>query len=224
MIREFTIHEFMYLLLAARWTLLLSVIALLGGGLVGLLIAVARASQNKTSRFAAQAYIRVFQGTPLLMQLFLLYFGANILGLQTDAWTSAALALTFYCSAFLGEIWRGCIQAIPSGQWDGAQALALSWSQQLRLIILPQALRIALPPTVGFAVQAIKATSLASVIGFVELTRAAQIVNNATFRPMLVYASVAIIYFALCWPLSFFSQRLERHIGRRQEPVGTVSA
>jgi polar amino acid transport system permease protein len=224
MIREFTIDEFMFLLLAARWTVLLSIIALLGGGLVGLLIALARASHSKASRAAARAYIRVFQGTPLLMQLFLLYFGASIFGVQADAWTSAALALTLYCSAFLGEIWRGCIQAIPSGQWDGAQALALSRSQQLRLIILPQALRIALPPTVGFAVQAIKSTSLASVIGFVELTRAAQIVNNATFRPMLVYASVAVIYFALCWPLSFASQRLERRIGRRQEQVVTASA
>ena len=224
MIREFTIDEFVFLLLAARWTLLLSIIALAGGGLVGLLVALSRASQSKFSRGAARAYIRVFQGTPLLMQLFLLYFGANIFGLQTDAWTSAALALTLYCSAFLGEIWRGCIEAIPAGQWDGARALALSRWQQLRLIILPQALRIALPPTVGFAVQAIKSTSLASVIGFVELTRAAQIVNNATFRPLLVYASVAALYFALCWPLSFLSQRLERRIGRRQEQAATVSA
>ena len=144
--------------------------------------------------------------------------------MQTDAWTSAALALTLYCSAFLGEIWRGCIEAIPAGQWDGARALALTRSQQLRLIVVPQALRIALPPTVGFAVQAIKSTSLASVIGFVELTRAAQIVNNATFRPLLVYASVAVIYFLLCWPLSVLSQRLERRLGRRQERVMTVSA
>ena len=224
MIREFTIDEFVFLLLAARWTVLLSIIALVGGGLVGLLIALARASQSKASRAAARAYIRVFQGTPLLMQLFLLYFGANIFGVQTDAWTSAALALTLYCSAFLGEIWRGCIEAIPAGQWDGARALALTRSQQLRLIIIPQALRIALPPTGGFAVQAIKSTSLASVIGFVELTRAAQIVNNATFRPMLVYASVAVIYFVLCWPLSVISQHLERRIGRRQERVLTVSA
>jgi polar amino acid transport system permease protein len=224
MIREFTIDEFTFLLLAARWTLLLSVIALLGGGLVGLVVALARASRSKLSRGAARVYIRVFQGTPLLMQLFLLYFGASIVGLQTDAWTSAALALTLYCSAFLGEIWRGCIEAIPEGQWDGARALALTKPQQLRLIVLPQALRIALPPTVGFAVQAIKSTSLASVIGFVELTRAAQIVNNATFRPLLVYASVAAIYFLMCWPLSFASQRLEQRIGRKQERLQAVSA
>jgi len=224
MIREFTVDELVFLLLAARWTLALSLIALIGGGSVGLFVALARASQRAAWRAAAQVYIRVFQGTPLLMQLFLLYFGASIIGVQADAWTAAALALTLYCSAFLGEIWRGCIEAIPAGQWDGARALALTRLQQLGLIVLPQALRIALPPTVGFAVQAIKSTSLASVIGFVELTRAAQIVNNATFRPLLVYASVAVISFLLCWPLSVLSQRLERHLGRRQQRVMTVAA
>jgi polar amino acid transport system permease protein len=224
MIREFSIDEFLYLLYAARWTLLLSAIGLAGGGLVGLLVALMRVSHTKFWRIVAQIYIRVFQGTPLLLQLFLIYFGANIFGLKADAWTAAALGLTLYASAFLGEIWRGCIEAVPAGQWDGARALALSKLQQLRFVVLPQALRIALPPTAGFAVQAIKSTSLASVIGFVELARAAQIVNNATFRPLLVYASVAAIYFVMCWPLSFLSQRLERRLGARQERMVSVSA
>jgi polar amino acid transport system permease protein len=224
MIREFSIDEFVYLLYAARWTLLLSAIGLFGGGAVGLLVALMRVSYAKIWRGIAQVYIRVFQGTPLLLQLFLIYFGANIFGVMADAWTAAALGLTLYASAFLGEIWRGCIEAVPAGQWDGARALALSKLQQLRFVIIPQALRIALPPTAGFAVQAIKSTSLASVIGFVELARAAQIVNNATFRPLLVYGSVAVIYFVMCWPLSFLSQRLERRLGARQERVLTVAA
>jgi polar amino acid transport system permease protein len=224
MIREFSIDEFVYLLYAARWTLLLSAIGLFGGGAVGLLVALMRVSHAKIWRGIAQVYIRVFQGTPLLLQLFLIYFGANIFGVMADAWTAAALGLTLYASAFLGEIWRGCIEAVPAGQWDGARALALSKPQQLRFVIIPQALRIALPPTAGFAVQAIKSTSLASVIGFVELARAAQIVNNATFRPLLVYGSVAAIYFVMCWPLSFLSQRLERRLGARQERVLTVAA
>jgi polar amino acid transport system permease protein len=224
MIREFSIDEFVYLLYAARWTLLLSAIGLFGGGAVGLLVALMRVSHAKIWRGIAQVYIRVFQGTPLLLQLFLIYFGANIFGVMADAWTAAALGLTLYASAFLGEIWRGCIEAVPAGQWDGARALALSKLQQLRFVIIPQALRIALPPTAGFAVQAIKSTSLASVIGFVELARAAQIVNNATFRPLLVYGSVAVIYFVMCWPLSFLSQRLERRLGARQERVLTVAA
>ncbi len=214
MIREFTLSEVWFLLQAVQWTVALALLAFLGGTAVGLLIAVMRIASRPLPRVTAIVYIKLFQGTPLLMQLYLVYFGANLLGLQANAWLAAALGLTFYASAFLGEIWRGCIQAIPRGQWDGARALALGPLASLRLVILPQALRIAIPPTVGFLVQVIKGTSLASIIGFTELTRAAQMVNNATFRPFMVYALVAGLYFLLCWPLSLLSQHLERRLDR----------
>jgi polar amino acid transport system permease protein len=219
MIREFTINEFWYLLQATRWTILLAAIAFLGGGGVGLIVALMRVAQARPMRVAAMAYIKVFQGTPLLMQLYLSYFGANMLGMRVEPWSAAALAYTLYASAFLGEIWRGCIQAIPRGQWEGARSLALAYHHQLRFIILPQALRIATPPTVGFLVQLLKGTSLASIIGFVELTRAAQVVNNSTFRPFTVYAIVAGLYFSLCWPLSQLADRLERRLARHQDPA-----
>ena len=214
MIREFTFSEALFLVEAVRWTVLLAVLAFIGGGIVGLVFAVLRVSKARPPRYIAVAYMKLFQGTPLLMQLYLVYFGANLVGLQANAWVAAALGLTFYTSAFLAEIWRGCIQAIPRGQWDGARAMALSPLQQLRLVILPQALRIAIPPTVGFMVQVLKGTSLASIIGFTELTRAAQMVNNATFRPFIVYGLVASLYFILCWPLSAYSRRLERRLER----------
>jgi polar amino acid transport system permease protein len=213
-IRELTFSEVLFLVEAVRWTVLLAVLAFVGGSIVGLIVAVLRVSKARLPCALAVAYIKVFQGTPLLMQLYLVYFGANLLGLQANAWLAAALGLTFYTSAFLAEIWRGCIQAIPRGQWDGAQAMALSPLLQLRLVILPQALRIAIPPTVGFMVQVLKGTSLASIIGFTELTRAAQMVNNATFRPFIVYALVASLYFLLCWPLSAYSRHLERRLDR----------
>ena len=162
----------------------------------------------------ATAYIKVVQGTPLLMQLYLVYFGSTLLRLGSDAWTAAALGLALYASAFLGEIWRGCIQAVPRAQWEAARALGLGYPSQLRFIILPQASRIALPPTVGFLVQLVKGTSLASIIGFTELTRAAAVVNNATFRPLMVYTAVAGLYFILCWPLSLLSEHLERRLER----------
>jgi len=177
-------------------------------------------SEARLFRALAVGYIKIFQGTPLLMQLYLLHFGSSLVGIEANAWLSAALALTLYSSAFLSEIWRGCIQAVPRGQWDGAHALGLSHFQQLRLVILPQAVRIAIPPTVGFLVQILKGTSLASIIGFTELTRAAQMVNNATFRPLIVYGLVAGLYFCLCWPLSLLSQRLERRLDWQQ--LGTV--
>ena len=216
MIREFTFGEALFLVAAVRWTVLLAALAFLGGSIVGLLFAVLRVSKGKLPRAAAVIYIKLFQGTPLLMQLYLVYFGANLLGLQADAWLAAALGLTLYTSAFLAEIWRGCIQAIPRGQRDGARALALGPLLELRLVILPQALRIAIPPTVGFMVQIVKNTSLASVIGFVELARAGQIVNNSTFEPFAIFTAVAAIYFVLCYPLSVAARTLERraHAGR----------
>ncbi|MFL6662119.1 MAG: amino acid ABC transporter permease [Rhizobacter sp.] len=204
------------LLAAARWTVLLSLIAFMGGGLVGLALLVARLAKLRGAQPLVAAYVQLFQGTPLLMQLFLAYFGLALLGLNVSAWVAAALALTLYTSAFLTEIWRGCVEAVPKGQWEASQALALSFGEQLRHVIGPQALRVAVPPTVGFLVQVIKGTALASVIGFVELTKAGTMISNATFRPFTVYACVALMYFVLCWPVSACSRRLERSFHARR--------
>jgi len=200
------------LALAARWTLALSAIAFIGGGLVGLLLLVARIGRWPGAERGVALYVQLFQGTPLLMQLFLAYFGLALLGVQTSAWAAAALALTLYASAFLTEIWRGCVAAIPRGQWEAAQSLALGFSEQLRHVVLPQALRIAVPPTVGFLVQVIKGTALASVIGFIELTKAGNMIANATFRPFTVFGVVALGYFLICWPISAWSRSLERRL------------
>ncbi|QIG47758.1 amino acid ABC transporter permease [Nordella sp. HKS 07] len=212
MIRDFSADEILLLLLAARWTILLSLIAFVGGSIAGFLIALARTSRAKTLRWAATGYIELFQDTPLLMQLFVIFFGANIIGLQINAWTAASLGLTLYASAFLGEIWRGCIEAVPKGQWEAAKALGLRQWQATLLIVAPQAVKLAIPPTIGFLVQLIKNTSLASIIGFTELTRTAQLVNNATYQPLTVFLIVSLIYFSLCWPLSRTSRWLEKRL------------
>jgi polar amino acid transport system permease protein len=112
----------------------------------------------------------------------------------------------------LTEIWRGCVDAVPKGQWEAAASQAMNLNQRLRHVILPQALRIAIPPTVGFVVQVVKATALASVIGFVELTKAGTMITNATFKPFLVYGCVALIYFAFCYPISLWSRSLEKRL------------
>lgn len=197
------------LLLATRWTILLSLIAFVSGGLVGLLLLLARVSHSKTLRVLSIGYIELFQGTPLLMQLFLFFFGVALFGIEVSPWVAAWLALTFWTSAFLAEIWRGCVESIPKGQWEASESLALSYWEQMRYVILPQALKIAVAPTVGFSVQVVKGTALASIIGFVELTKAGTMLNNVTFQPFLVYSLVALIYFALCFPLSWYSKRLE---------------
>jgi polar amino acid transport system permease protein len=210
---DFTLWDIVRnLLLAARWTIALSLIAFVGGGVVGLLLLVLRLTRAPLAVSFVQGYVQLFQGTPLLMQLFLAYFGLALTGIEVSAWTAASIALTLYTSAFLTEIWRGCVEGVPRGQWEAADSLALNFAQKLRDVILPQALRTAVPPTVGFLVQVIKGTALASVIGFIELTKAGQMITNATFQPFLVYACVALMYFALCFPISWASRHLERSL------------
>ena len=207
---EFSVWDILRnLLLAARWTVVLSLIAFVGGGLVGLALLVARITPSTVLKKAVAAYVQLFQGTPLLMQLFLAYFGMALLGLETSAWTAASVALTLYSSAFLTEIWHGCVNAVPKGQWEAAQSLALSFGEQLRYVVFPQASRIAVAPTVGFLVQVVKGTALASVIGFVELTKAGTMITNATFKPFVVYSCVGLLYFALCYPISLYARSLE---------------
>ena len=200
--------------MAGRWTVALSLVAFLGGGLVGLALLVLRLTKLPLADKFVGSYVQLFQGTPLLMQLFLSYFGIALFGINTSAWMAAAVALTLYTSAFLTEIWRGCVNAIPKGQWEAAESLALNFGEQLRYVVLPQAVKIAIPPTVGFLVQVIKGTALASVIGFVELTKAGTMITNATFKPFLVYSCLALMYFALCFPVSLYARRLERKFNR----------
>jgi polar amino acid transport system permease protein len=216
MIREFGSGEFVYLLLAARWTIALSLAAITGGALLGLIVMALRVMPFAPARWLALAYIQIIQGTPLLGQLFIIYFGIGVFGYEVAPWTAAVLAFSLYAAAFLGEIWRGCVQAIPKTQWEASAALGLGFVEQLRYVIIPQALRISIPPTIGFFVHLVKNTSLASIIGFIELTRAGQIINAATFKPLLVYGVVAVCYFAICFSLSQWSLRLEKrlHVAR----------
>ncbi|NHC05213.1 amino acid ABC transporter permease [Azonexus fungiphilus] len=200
------------LLDGALWTIGLSLTAFVLGGIAGLLLLFARIARNPLARRLAQGYIEVFQGTPLLMQLFIIFFGGSLIGLEISPWLAAAIGLTLFTSAYLGEIWRGCVEAIPKGQWEASASLALSHVEQMRYVILPQALRIAIAPTVGFSVQVVKGTAVTSIIGFVELTKTGSMLANATYQPFLVFGFVALGYFALCYPLSAYSRILERKI------------
>ena len=203
-------NHLLFLLQGAGWTIGLSLIAIIGGGLLGLVVALCRISPSRMLRIATAGYVQLVQGTPLLVILFMSFFGLPVLGLKLSPLAAASVSLTVYVSAYLGEIWRGCIQSVPRAQWEAAECLALTRAQRMRMVVLPQAVRIATPPTVGFMVQIVKNTSLASVVGFVELARSGQIINNSLFEPFLVYVIIAALYFAMCYPLSRWSQRLER--------------
>ena len=212
---EFTLWDIVRnLLLAVPWTLLLSAIAFLGGGAVALILLVIGLGRWKKAKLAVKLYVELFQSTPLLMQLFLVYFGLPLLGVDVSAWLAAAACLTLYSSAFLTDIWRGSVEAVPRGQWEGSASLGLHYLTQLRLVILPQATRMAIPPTVGFLVQLVKSTALASILGYRELTKTAQILTNATFQPFVIFGLVALLYFFICYPLTRWSRSLERRLAR----------
>ena len=215
MIREFGWPDVWIILLGIRATLLLSAVAFIGGGAGGILVALARTAPFRTLRTAATGFIDFFQGTPMLLQLFLVFYGLPVLGLKVNVWIAAAIGLTLHASAFLGEIWRGGIQAVPRGQSEAAHALGLKYFARMRYVVLPQALRISFAPTVGFLVQLIKGTSLAAIIGFVELSRSAQLVSSMTYKPLLAFGLAGACYFAICFPLSRLSARFERRYAIR---------
>ncbi len=206
------VGDYIFLLAAMRWTIVLSIGAFVFGGIIGAAVALARISAFRLLRWLAIGYIRLFQGTPLLLQLFLVFFGGDLIGISLGPYVSAILGLSLNAGAFLGEIWRGALQAVPAGQTEAARALGLDYRARMLKVVGPQALRIAIPPTVGFLVNLVKSTSLAAIIGFVELTRAGQMLNNATFRPFTIFGIVAMLYFLLCWPLTVMSRRLEARL------------
>ena len=213
MFRSFGFSEFLLLLDGLKWTIALTAVAFAGGGLIGLLLLVLRIAPARPLRWLAIGWIQSVQGTPLLGLLFVIFFGLPLLlGFDVSRWIAAAVALSVYGGAFLAEIWRGAVEAIPKGQWEASASLGLPRLRQLRLVILPQALAIAIPPTVGFLVQLIKNTSLASIVGMIELSRRAQMINSTSFEPFVVFGLTAVLYFCLCFPLTRFSRWLEHRL------------
>ena len=210
--KPFELGEFTFLLLGLRWTVVLALMGFVGGALAGLAVALARTAERASLRRASTGYIALFQGTPLLMQLFVVYYGVALMNISIDPWLAVAIGLTLHASAFLGEIWRGAIQALNKGQTEAARALGIGYWVRMRHIVLPQALKISLPATVGFLVQLLKGTSLAAIVGFTELTRAGSIVSNQIYRPLLIFGVVGLMYFAMCWPLSIYGSRLEKRL------------
>jgi polar amino acid transport system permease protein len=209
MFRTFGPAEFFLLASGLRWTVALTVLAFAGSAALGLCVLVLRTAPSRWLRWLAIGWIQVIQGTPLLGHIFLVFFGLALFDIDVPRWLAATVALSIYGSAFLSEIWRGAVDAVPRGQWEASAALGLPRWRQLRLVILPQAFTIAIPPTVGFLVQLIKNTSLASIVGLIELSREAQLVNGATFAPFIVYFCTSALYFCLCFPLTTLSRRLE---------------
>lgn len=193
-------------------TLILSFFAFLGGGLIGFLIALLRVSPIFAFNGAAKLYISTIQGIPLLVLMGAIFFGSSMFSLGEIGPLSAAIfALSVYASAYLGEIWRGCIQSIEKEQWEAAECLGLSKRQRMSRVIIPQAVRIALPSTVGFLVQIVKNTSVASlIVGVPEIAYYSKVISNSTFDSFKWFGIAALLYFVICFPLAALSRKLER--------------
>ena len=203
---------------ATQFTVYLSLLAFGLGGTVGALVTLARVMPSRAARRVAIGYIWAFQSAPLLMLLFLFGLGVpRLLGLDVNPWVAASTALMLYTSAYLADVWRGALDTVPTGQWEASRALGMRFLPTLWAVILPQAVRVALAPTVGFMVQIIKGTSLAYIIGFHDLMAIGKRWANAPVEgtePFIVYPLMALIYFALCFPLSRLALRLERRLGK----------
>lgn len=212
MIESLGFPEFWFLIRSLGWTAVLTVSSLVIGAALGGLFAIARVSHNRILRQAAIGYILALQGLPVLLVLFLAYFGLAYLGFDPPALMVASMALGLYAGAYLADIWRGALESVPFQQWEASASLAMSRAQQFRYIILPQSIRIALPPTVGFLVQLIKNTSIVSVVGYIDLMRAGEHIEANLHSPFIIYGLVALLYFAICFPLSQLSKLLERKV------------
>lgn len=211
---DFYGHMLAILISATQWTIYLSLVAFIGGGLIGLLMTVLKISPLRSLRIFATVYIWLFQSIPLLMLLFLIGLGVpSFFQINVSPWFAAGLSLTLFTSAYMSDVWRGALESVDTGQWEGGKALGMSFSQILTDIIAPQALRISIPPTVGFMVQVIKGTSMAYIIDFSDLMRLGKRIANSQVdgaEPFVVFPIMALIYFTLCFPLSYWSKQLER--------------
>lgn len=209
--RDFTLYDFWMILLSVRWTIALIVVAFAAGAVGGLVIGLIRSTAILPLRIAALIWVRFFQGVPLLIILLVAFFlPPMLLDIEVSPWVAVSAGFACYASANLGEILRGAFAAIPPGQREAARVLGMGRFSILAFILLPQALRLSIIPSLSFFIQLLKATSLASVVGFVELTRTGQTTNNSTFNPFLIFGTVATLYFLMCWPLSRLCRHLEK--------------
>ena len=219
MLRSFNWGDFEYLLRGAIWTIILCVVSGILGTLLGLILGLASTSPSRIARWIAALYVYVIRGIPLLVIVFFAYFGIPLLfpSLNLSSFVTAAVALTVFAAAYMAEIFRGSINAVPHGQFEAAGALGLRYLPTYRYVVLPQAMRIAVPPAIGFLIALIKDSSLVTVIGFLELTHAGTTVSNLTADPITTYSVVAVLYFVVCYGVSRLGRWYEQRTGQNDE-------
>lgn len=216
------LNAFPAMLQGAQFTVLFTVSSLFFGFILALLVAALRLTRSKIVNALARGYVSAIRGTPLLVQIYLIYFGLPSLGVALEPIPAGILALSLNVGAYLSESLRGAIQGVERGQWDAARSLGMSWGQTLRFIVLPQAFRVALPSVGNSAIGLVKDTSLVSVITVTELLRATQEAIASSFQPLPLYISAALVYWIISSLLGLLQGRLERRFNRsRAEGSGS---
>ncbi|TGO05825.1 amino acid ABC transporter permease [Serinibacter arcticus] len=201
-----------------RGTIPLTAASFVGGMVLAVLVALARLSRVGVVRWIAQGYVSIIRGTPLLVQLFIIFYALPSLGLTIDPFPSAIIAFSLNVGGYASEIVRAAILSIPRGQWEAAETIGYSRTMALRRVILPQAARVAVPPLSNTFISLVKDTSLASTILVTELLRKAQEIAAPTFEFLTLYSLAAVIYWVLCLVLSIGQGFLERRLGRHLQP------
>lgn len=202
------------LLGAIGGTIPLTILSFLFGLVIALVVALARLSAVKPLAWLGAAFVSVIRGTPLLVQLFIIFYALPSLGVVIDPFPSAVIAFSLNVGGYAAEAIRGSILAIPRGQWEAASTVGLGYVATLRRVVLPQALRVAVPPLSNTFISLVKDTSLASSIMVTELLRRAQEIAAPSYEFLALYSLAAVIYWVICGVLSFAQQRLERRLGR----------
>jgi cystine transport system permease protein len=199
---------------ALLYSLTLSIVSFFFGLIIAIVTALARISSVKPLQAMARAYVSLIRGTPLLVQLFIIFYGLPSVGLTIDPLPSAVIGFSLNVGAYASEVVRAAILSIPKGQWEAAYSIGMSYRQALQRIILPQAARVSVPPLSNSFISLVKDTSLAAVILVPEMFRKAQEVAAATYEPLLVYSEAAFIYWLICMGLSFIQDRIEHRLDR----------
>ncbi|RLB17799.1 MAG: amino acid ABC transporter permease [Deltaproteobacteria bacterium] len=201
-------------------TIQISALSLFMSTVCGFFLGIIRSTRTRSINIVLAAYVDIIRGTPFLVQIFIVFFILPEWGIQLDAFTSAVLSLTIYGTAYICEIVSGGIQTIPRGQTEAAVSSGLTWPQQMRYVIVPQALRPILPPLVGQYVLMIKDTAVVSVIGLTDVTRVGWFTVQRIPEGILVFGLVGILYFLICYPLVWFSNRLETMLSTEKSGLG----
>lgn len=199
-----------YLLSGVKFTIALAGLVIIVGTFLGIILGLSKLSDAPLIRYPAGLIVEVTRDTPIIMQMFFIFFGLPALGIRLQTFPAAALAMSLFAAGNMAEIVRGAIDSLPRGQFDAAKSLGLNYFQMMIYVIIPQALRRMIPPAMGLFTTLIKDTSLAAIIGAFELTRAGQEIIERTFRSLEIYLVVAAIYFIICYPLSYSTRRMEK--------------